>query len=95
VELFEEHGDTFSLQMTGKPEFVFTTNPENVEHILKTKFTNYEKGPFFHSIFQDLLGNGIFNADGEDWKPQRKITSNMFNVYISSSIISDYVSKTY
>ncbi len=80
MELHEKYGETFSLLLLGKPEFIFTTNPENVEHILKTNFENYEKGPFFRDRFHDLLGNGIFNADGDVWRPQRKISSNLFNV---------------
>jgi len=59
---------------------VFTTSPANVEHILKTRFSNYEKGSFFRDTLHDLLGHGIFNSDGELWKPQRKISSNLFNV---------------
>lgn len=45
-----------------------TANPANVEHILKTKFENYEKGPIYRGIGKDLLGDGIFNADGAGWK---------------------------
>ena len=80
VSVVDKYGDTACAFLPGKPDYVFTTNPKNVEHILKTNFANYEKGPFFRNSFHDLLGNGIFNADGVDWKSQRKITSNLFNV---------------
>ncbi|KAI4322398.1 hypothetical protein L6164_022099 [Bauhinia variegata] len=52
-----------------------TTNPENVEYILKTRFDNYPKGKPFSTILGDLLGRGIFNVDGESWKFQRKMAS--------------------
>lgn len=52
-----------------------TANPENVEHILKTRFDNYPKGKPFSVILGDLLGHGIFNVDGESWKFQRKKAS--------------------
>ncbi|GMG98461.1 hypothetical protein Nepgr_000301 [Nepenthes gracilis] len=52
-----------------------TANPENVEHILKTNFENYPKGSPFAAILGDLLGRGIFVADGETWRFQRKIAS--------------------
>lgn len=52
-----------------------TSNPENVEYILKTNFSNYPKGKPFSTILGDLLGRGIFNADGESWKFQRKMAS--------------------
>ncbi|KAI9318806.1 cytochrome P450 [Dichotomocladium elegans] len=57
-----------------------TIDPQNVEHVLKTKFDNYIKGPEFHGAMNDLFGNGIFNANGEEWKYQRKTASHIFNV---------------
>ncbi|XP_021861292.2 cytochrome P450 CYP94D108-like [Spinacia oleracea] len=59
---------------------VFTADPANVEHILKTRFENYPKGPRFLSILQDFLCTGIFNADGPLWRLQRKIASFTFNM---------------
>lgn len=58
---------------------IFTANPANVQHILKTNFANYPKGPFLISSLFDFLGNGIFNADGESWKTQRQVSSHEFN----------------
>ncbi|KAG9142195.1 hypothetical protein Leryth_007643 [Lithospermum erythrorhizon] len=63
----------------GKIYGVITANPLNVEHMLKTNFENYPKGPRFNSILEDFLGQGIFNADGELWRGQRKTASYEFN----------------
>ncbi|KAK2433773.1 cytochrome P450 94B3 [Trifolium repens] len=52
-----------------------TSNPQNVEYILKTNFNNYPKGKQFSTILGDLLGRGIFNVDGDSWKFQRKMAS--------------------
>lgn len=52
-----------------------TANPDNVEHILKSRFENYPKGKPFSMILGDLLGKGIFNVDGELWHFQRKVAS--------------------
>ncbi|KVI05093.1 cytochrome P450 [Cynara cardunculus var. scolymus] len=52
-----------------------TANPKNVEHILKTNFHNYPKGKQFSMILGDLLGNGIFNVDGDAWMFQKKMAS--------------------
>ncbi|KAJ1403524.1 Cytochrome P450 [Sesbania bispinosa] len=49
-----------------------TCDPRNLEHILKTRFDNYPKGPTWHAVFHDLLGDGIFNSDGDTWLFQRK-----------------------
>ncbi|PIA58947.1 hypothetical protein AQUCO_00400067v1 [Aquilegia coerulea] len=54
---------------------IITTNPDNVEYMLKTNFDNYPKGKPFSSILGDLLGRGIFNVDGDSWKFQRKMAS--------------------
>lgn len=43
-------------------------------------FENYAKGPKFNECTQDMLGHGIFNANGEQWKWQRKAASLIFNV---------------
>ncbi|KAL5583164.1 hypothetical protein UlMin_015606 [Ulmus minor] len=52
-----------------------TSNPENVEYMLKTQFGNFPKGKPFSTILGDLLGRGIFNVDGDSWKFQRKMAS--------------------
>ncbi|KAJ4952347.1 hypothetical protein NE237_029179 [Protea cynaroides] len=49
-----------------------TCDPKNIKHILKTRFHNYPKGPTFQAVFHDLLGEGIFNSDGDTWLLQRK-----------------------
>ncbi|KAI3696130.1 hypothetical protein L1987_79139 [Smallanthus sonchifolius] len=58
---------------------IVTSDPRNVEHLLKTRFQAYPKGPYFQHVLRDLLGNGIFNADDEIWQKQRKTTSIEFH----------------
>ncbi|KAJ3078733.1 Protein kinase alk2 [Quaeritorhiza haematococci] len=60
--------------------YAMICDPANLEYVLKTNFSNYEKGPFFYSRMNDLLGVGIFNTDGESWRIQRKTAANIFNV---------------
>ncbi|KAK8628977.1 hypothetical protein V6N13_077836 [Hibiscus sabdariffa] len=54
---------------------IVTADPENVEHILKSRFENYPKGKPFSVLLGDLLGQGIFNVDGDSWTFQRKMAS--------------------
>ncbi|KAL6592393.1 hypothetical protein ACP70R_049446 [Stipagrostis hirtigluma subsp. patula] len=54
---------------TGVRYFI-TCDPANVRHIFTSSFANYPKGDGFAVIF-DVLGGGIFNADGESWRLQR------------------------
>ncbi|XP_022887556.1 cytochrome P450 704B1-like [Olea europaea var. sylvestris] len=55
--------------------YTYIADPTNVEHVLKTSFCNYPKGEVYHSYMEVLLGDGIFNADGELWRKQRKTAS--------------------
>jgi fatty acid omega-hydroxylase len=64
---------------------IFTSDPKNVEYILKTNFSNYIKGERVWLSLNELLGNGIFIANhahtkdsGASWTLQRKIASKIF-----------------
>eukprot|EP00249_Psilotum_nudum_P012777 c23978_g1_i1 orf=301-1866(-) len=70
---------SFTIRMrVGSAISVMTAHPDNVEHILKAKFNLYPKGENFRENLYDLLGNGIFNVDGDLWKFQRKVASHEF-----------------
>ncbi|XP_057427510.1 cytochrome P450 94A2-like [Lotus japonicus] len=70
---------TFVLHRAFGSRQVFTANPAVVQHILKTNFPCYRKGPTLRRAIGDFLGDGIFNADGDNWKFQRQISSHEFN----------------
>ncbi|XP_010247156.1 PREDICTED: cytochrome P450 94B3-like [Nelumbo nucifera] len=71
--------NTLDYHHPGKVHGIITANPLNVEHMLKSNFHNYPKGSRVTSYLEDFLGRGIFNADGEIWKIQRKTASYEFN----------------
>ncbi|GER41538.1 cytochrome P450 [Striga asiatica] len=58
---------------------VVTADPRNLEHLLKTRFHNFPKGGYLRSTLRDFLGDGIFNADGGEWRAQRKTASLEFH----------------
>ncbi|OIT03881.1 PREDICTED: cytochrome P450 704B1 [Nicotiana attenuata] len=60
---------------TWSTTYTYIAHPDNVEHVLKTNFDNYPKGEAYHSYMEVLLGDGIFNVDGELWRKQRKTAS--------------------
>lgn len=96
--LFEIHkllGPTLiAVPPLGLPaNVVITADPQNVEHILKTRFENYPKGSEMRHRFLDLLGTGIFNADGQQWQQQRKTTSHMFTAKLFKEHIWAVVSR--
>ncbi|KAI9010412.1 cytochrome P450 [Phycomyces nitens] len=71
---------TLVMSSLGLPPGIITIDPRNVEHVLKTNFANYVKGEWFNYCTEHLLGHGIFNANGEQWRWQRKAASLIFNV---------------
>ncbi|KAI9143239.1 cytochrome P450 [Paraphysoderma sedebokerense] len=73
-------GLTSYMYVPFQPPMIVTNDWKNLEYMLKTNFENFEKGPNFYDIQLPLLGQGIFNTDGEAWKVQRKTASHIFNV---------------
>ncbi|CAA6658744.1 unnamed protein product [Spirodela intermedia] len=71
--------------------YTYISDPSNVEHVLKTNFANYPKGKAYYSYMEVLLGDGIFNADGEMWRTQRKTASFEF----ASKNLRDFSTKVF
>lgn len=61
---------------------IYTTDPKNVEYILKSNFSNYCKGEYNQDIMRDLFGQGFFVVDGEKWKQQKKLASSEFSTRV-------------
>ncbi|KAM6584793.1 hypothetical protein CsatB_011795 [Cannabis sativa] len=70
-----------------------TCDPKNLEHILKTRFDNYPKGPTWQAVFHDLLGQGIFNSDGDTWLFQRKTAALEFTTRTLRQAMARWVSR--
>ncbi|KAJ3226737.1 hypothetical protein HDU81_007116 [Chytriomyces hyalinus] len=81
MEMFEKTNNaTLVLKIPFNPNNYSFNNPAILEFVLKTNFAVFDKGPRFQEIMHDFLGDGIFNADGESWRTQRKLAANIFNV---------------
>ncbi|KAJ9706456.1 hypothetical protein PVL29_001790 [Vitis rotundifolia] len=70
-----------------------TCDPKNLEHILKIRFDNYPKGPTWQAVFHDLLGEGIFNSDGETWRFQRKTAALEFTTRTLRQAMARWVTR--
>ncbi|RWR89318.1 p450 domain-containing protein [Cinnamomum micranthum f. kanehirae] len=81
---------TFRIFGVAGPE-VYTADPANVEHILKTNFNNYNKGKYQYRILSGLFGDGIFAVDGEKWLQQRKLA----NHDLSTKVLRDFSSVVF
>ncbi|KAL3691858.1 hypothetical protein R1sor_005509 [Riccia sorocarpa] len=67
-------------------EALHIADPTLTEFVLKTNFPNYPKGSPLKERMRELLGHGIFAADGQQWKSTRKVASLQF----SSAILRDF-----
>ncbi|XP_021891766.1 cytochrome P450 86A1 [Carica papaya] len=74
--------------------YTVTCHPKNMEHILRTRFDNYPKGPTWQKAFHDLLGQGIFNSDGETWLIQRKTAALEFTTRTLRQAMARWVNRT-
>ncbi len=94
------YGDISLLKISKIGSIVFVNHPDYVKHILKDNQDNYSrrkaiKQPGFTGL-QNLLGNGIFMSDGEDWEAQHKLLRQLFSVTSINAtmpIINDEVNK--
>lgn len=60
-------------------DYILTTcDPGNIKVVLATEFNNFEKGFFLRETMASLLGEGVFNADGDLWRMHRSITRPFF-----------------
>ncbi|KAI8843177.1 hypothetical protein BJ741DRAFT_645432 [Chytriomyces cf. hyalinus JEL632] len=84
LETFEKSNNaTVVLKVPFYPNNYIFNNPEILEFVLKSNFPVFEK-----RLCMTFLGDGIFNADGESWRTQRKLASNIFNVKVSEKSIN-------
>ncbi|KAL1922427.1 uncharacterized protein VTP21DRAFT_9966 [Calcarisporiella thermophila] len=74
------YGPCFTLTFPLFPRIFVITDPQLIEHVLKGSFEDFEKGYELSKRLRPLLGNGIFNCDGDRWRRQRKTASHVFNV---------------
>ncbi|KAF9430008.1 hypothetical protein BGZ94_008667 [Podila epigama] len=80
TQLHEEYGRAYAMTILGVGRLIQVSDPAVVDHFLRVNFWAYEKGDDFYKILFPLTGNGIFSADGQHWKWQRKLASRIFTV---------------
>lgn len=69
---FQVVGSTFGVNLMGD-YVIFTNEPKNVQAVLVTKFKDFEIGQRRRDNSAELLGIGVFNADGQTWEHGRAL----------------------
>lgn len=83
IELLRKAKQDHMYLYLGNVTVLGITNPRDVQHLLKDNWKNYAiaKGLRGEAL-TDLLGDGIFHADGHHWYVQRKHASREFSAHI-------------
>jgi cytochrome P450 len=84
-------GKPWRIQLLGRPVTVVFNSPDVVEDILKTQFEIFDKGEYTSRAAFDVLGNGIFVADGDLWSHQRKTGSHLFSLQMMRESMEESV----
>ncbi|KAJ1262675.1 hypothetical protein BS78_09G127600 [Paspalum vaginatum] len=63
----------------GAGHAITTSSPADVDHLLRAGFDKYAKGASFRAATAELIGDGLFAADGRLWSLQRKLASHAFS----------------
>ncbi len=99
-KMIDKYGDIFNLKLAKDSNIIFVNHPDYVKHILKDNQENYSRGKAVKQSaitgLHELLGNGIFMSDDEDWEAQHKLLKGLFSVTAIENtlpIIEDELAK--
>ncbi len=70
----KECGELYSVNLFGK-KFIVSAIHELNNQILKLRPEKFKRLPKIDSVLQEIGIFGVFNAEGEDWKRHRKLTT--------------------
>ncbi len=72
-----EYGAYFRLKL-GMKDVMVLSDPSQIKIILKSRPDDFRRLKSIESVFKEAGLNGVFSAEGERWKHQRKLTEPMF-----------------
>jgi cytochrome P450 len=75
----ELYGDTFRFYLGGLKEAIVTTNPDVIQHVMKTNAENYHKSDIQVRRMGHFLGKGLLTTHGEAWRTQRRLIQKGFD----------------
>ncbi|MBS0470709.1 MAG: cytochrome P450 [Proteobacteria bacterium] len=82
VAAWSEHAyrELYVYDRNWMQDFLLVNDPEGVKHVLLDNPQNYVKSRQLQRTTGPALGNGLFNADGESWRSQRRTAAPMFSM---------------
>jgi len=83
IQIFKEYSDelggTYAFHFGGIQEAYVTTEPEVIQHVLKTNYENYNKSDIQTTRMKHFLGNGLLTSHGKFWTAQRRMIQQGFH----------------
>src|SRR5271170_7507419 len=93
----DDYGDTFRFYLGGLKGAIVTTNPDVIQHVLKTNSDNYQKSEIQVKRMGHFLGKGLLTTHGEPWKTQRRLIQKGFDrkqLDALSAIMQDSITES-
>jgi cytochrome P450 len=53
-------------------------DPDAIERVMLDNKANYERPAIARRVLAPILGNGLFSAEGDDWRKQRRLVAPTF-----------------
>jgi len=78
-EWVKEVGDVFKISLMGK-KFIVSADPDINHEILKNRPDQFRRFAKIDEIMSEMDIIGVFNAEGEQWRIHRKLTSEALNL---------------
>lgn len=78
-ENFEQHGDTFLVNIGFGNKVVFTRSAKIINHILQKNHKNYNKSSLQTKDLAKYIGDGLLTSNGEFWRKHRRMVQPAFH----------------
>jgi len=75
----DQYGSIFKIKLGAVPAIVIT-GPETIQYVLKNRPEKFRRLDKMDNVIREMGVQGVFNAEGEDWKRQRKLVSQALNI---------------
>jgi cytochrome P450 len=72
MESWRQYGDVVRYRYYGPYEGYLISQPAHIKYVLQDNSHNYHKTPLEMRRFREVLGNGLFTSEGDEWLQQRR-----------------------
>lgn len=77
TRMADVYGDVVRFRL-GPRDTYLVRGPQEVAHVLQTKYSNYGRDTPFHAQLRLALGRGLLTSQGDFWRGQRRVAQPAF-----------------